>query len=258
MCGANGGAAPQWSSCFFSAAAVAVGRIISGLFGGRFDFLARFFTDCALSAEIAGNGCRRNAAKQNGDLSPNCVLKNNTLGRWEEALATLVNCVNELQNKFSEKNVTANADMLTEALTALNVIEENIFANDAAAATPFYTGINKIDLERDGELSKASIWDGWTQQRCEWVLGTADAGEVEAMEALSYTVLFEGQEPEGQMRPAIVSLRQMQTSPVSKSRRFYTVMQRSRAMIFRKAPRSTRSMTHLKFQHMHSLRLLGL
>lgn len=92
--------------------------------------------------------------------------KNNALGRWEEALTTLVNCVNELRDKFSEKNVTANADMLTEALTALNVIEENIFANDAAAATPFYTGINKIDLERDGELSKASIWDGWTQQRC--------------------------------------------------------------------------------------------
>lgn len=78
------------------------------------------------------------------------------------------------------------------------------------------------------------------------------------MEALSYTVLFEGQEPEGQMRPAILSLCQMQTSPVSKSRRFYAVTQRSRAMMFRKAPRSTRSMTHLKFLHMHCLRLLGL
>ncbi|MGN1008724.1 MAG: S-layer homology domain-containing protein, partial [Butyricicoccus sp.] len=48
------------------------------------------------------------------------------------------------------------------------------------------------------------IWDGWTQQRCEWTPGTADAGQVEAMEELGYTVLFEGQDPEGQMRPAIL------------------------------------------------------
>lgn len=86
----------------------------------------------------------------------------------------------------------------------INKEDCNVYVSDAAAATPFYTGINKIDLQREGELSKASIWDGWTQQRCEWTPGTAAAGQVEAMEALGYTVLFEGQDPEGQMRPAIL------------------------------------------------------
>lgn len=86
----------------------------------------------------------------------------------------------------------------------INKEDCDVYVSDAAAATPFYTGINKIDLQREGELSKASIWDGWTQQRCEWTPGTAAAGQVEAMEALGYTVLFEGQDPEGQMRPAIL------------------------------------------------------
>lgn len=86
----------------------------------------------------------------------------------------------------------------------INKEDCDVYISDAAAATPFYTGINKIDLQREGELSKASIWDGWTQQRCEWTPGTAAAGQVEAMEALGYTVLFEGQDPEGQMRPAIL------------------------------------------------------
>ena len=86
----------------------------------------------------------------------------------------------------------------------INKEDCDVYVNDAAAETPFYTGINKIDLERDGELSQSSIWDGWTQQRCEWTPGTADAGQVEAMEELGYTVLFEGQDPEGQMRPAIL------------------------------------------------------
>lgn len=86
----------------------------------------------------------------------------------------------------------------------INKEDCDVYVSDAAAETPFYTGINKIDLERDGELSQSSIWDGWTQQRCEWTPGTAAAGQVEAMEALGYTVLFEGQDPEGEMRPAIL------------------------------------------------------
>lgn len=86
----------------------------------------------------------------------------------------------------------------------INKEDCDVYVSDAAAATPFYTGINKIDLQREGELSKASIWDDWTQQRCEWTPGTAAAGQVEAMEALGYTVLFEGQDPEGQMRPALL------------------------------------------------------
>lgn len=86
----------------------------------------------------------------------------------------------------------------------INKEDRDVDVSDAAAATPFYTGINKIDLQREGELSKASIWDGWIQQRCEWTPGTAAAGQVEAMEALGYTVLFEGQNPEGQMRPALL------------------------------------------------------
>lgn len=67
----------------------------------------------------------------------------------------------------------------------INKEDCDVYVSDAAAATPFYTGINKIDLQREGELSKASIWDGWTQQRCEWTPGTAAAGQVEAMEALA-------------------------------------------------------------------------
>lgn len=86
----------------------------------------------------------------------------------------------------------------------INKEDCDVYVSDAAAATPFYTGINKIDLQREGELSKASIWDGWTQQRCEWTPGTAAAGQVETMEALGYAVLFEGQDPEGQMRPALL------------------------------------------------------
>lgn len=86
----------------------------------------------------------------------------------------------------------------------INKEDCDVYVSDAAAATPFYTGINKIDLKREGERSHAAIWDGWTQQRCEWTPGSAAAGQVEAMEALGYTVLFEGQDPEGQMRPAIL------------------------------------------------------
>lgn len=86
----------------------------------------------------------------------------------------------------------------------INKEDCEVYVNDAAAATPFYTGVNKIDLAREGEVSRASVWDGWTQQRCEWTPGSAAAGQVEVMEALGYTVLFEGQDPEGEMRPAIL------------------------------------------------------
>ncbi|MBP3312989.1 MAG: PIG-L family deacetylase, partial [Butyricicoccus sp.] len=43
-----------------------------------------------------------------------------------DALDTLVNNVNEFQDKFSQKNVTANAGLLTEALAALDEIEATI------------------------------------------------------------------------------------------------------------------------------------
>ena len=90
-----------------------------------------------------------------------------------------------------------------QATANINKEDCTVFVNAAAAATDFYRG---IDLELDGEKSSSSIWDGWNQQRCEWTPGTADDGQVEAMEALGYTVLFEGQDPEGYMRPGILYL----------------------------------------------------
>lgn len=83
----------------------------------------------------------------------------------------------------------------------INKEDCEVFVNPDAARTDFYRG---IDLMLEGEKSASSIWDGWIQQRAEWTPGLAEPGAVEAMEALGYTVLFEGQDPEGTMRPAIL------------------------------------------------------
>ena len=83
----------------------------------------------------------------------------------------------------------------------INKEDGDVFVNSDAAATDFFRG---IDLELDGEKSLSSIWEGWNQQRAEWTPGLAAEGAVEAMEDLGYTVLFEGQDPEGTMRPAIL------------------------------------------------------
>ncbi len=83
----------------------------------------------------------------------------------------------------------------------INKEDSEVFVNPEAAKTNFYRG---IDLMLEGEKSTASIWDGWIQQRAEWTPGLAEPDAVEAMEALGYTVLFEGQDPEGTMRPAIL------------------------------------------------------
>jgi len=83
----------------------------------------------------------------------------------------------------------------------INKEDGDVFVNPNAAKTDFYRG---IDLMLEGGKSLSSIWQGWNQQRCEWTPGLADDNQVEAMEALGYTVLFEGQDPEGNMRPAIL------------------------------------------------------
>ncbi len=87
------------------------------------------------------------------------------------------------------------------ANTNINKEDSEVFVGENAAKTPFYRG---IDLILEGEKSASSIWNGWIQQRCEWTPGLAENGAVESMEALGYTVLFKGQDPEGTMRPAIL------------------------------------------------------
>ncbi|MHC1787674.1 MAG: hypothetical protein AB9880_11520 [Christensenellales bacterium] len=83
----------------------------------------------------------------------------------------------------------------------INKEDSEVFVGEAAAKTDFYRG---LDLKLEGEKSSAAIWDGWIQQRCEWTPGLAVADAVQSMEALGYTVLFKGQDPEGTMRPAIL------------------------------------------------------
>lgn len=111
------------------------------------------------------------------------------------------NLVMHYQNYRVNNEVTFAPVPFPMASANINKEDCTVFVNPAAAATDFYRG---IDLKLDGEKSGASIWDGWNQQRCEWTPGTAGEGQVEAMEALGYTVLFEGQDPEGFMRPAIL------------------------------------------------------
>lgn len=83
----------------------------------------------------------------------------------------------------------------------INKEDSEVFVNPDAQKTDFYRG---IDLKLEGEKSTSNIWDGWIQQRAEWTPGLAEPGAVEAMEGLGYTVLFEGQDPEGTLRPAIL------------------------------------------------------
>lgn len=111
------------------------------------------------------------------------------------------NLVLHYQN-YRPDNLMSQAPVPFPMATAnINKEDSEVFVNPDAAKTDFYRG---IDLQLDGEKSASSIWNGWIQQRAEWTPGLAEPDAVEAMEALGYTVLFEGQDPEGTMRPAIL------------------------------------------------------
>lgn len=111
------------------------------------------------------------------------------------------NLVLHYQN-YHPDNVMSQAPVpFPMANTNINKEDSEVFVNADAAKTDFYRG---IDLMLDGEKSASDIWNGWIQQRAEWTPGLAEPDAVESMEALGYTVLFEGQDPEGTMRPAIL------------------------------------------------------
>lgn len=93
--------------------------------------------------------------------------------------------------------------------TNINNEDCRVRVPESAAETPFYQGVNELELGRDEEgWSDSAVWDAWIQQRTEWTPGLNEAGQVEALEEQGYTVLFTGQDPESTERPAMIYRRE--------------------------------------------------